>query len=354
MNVVPAVTADRAEAVLHDLAMIRARGPPAKGDGAVAVASADAPPPPVPAAEPPAPAPSARPTSSSPRATPRPPPPSSPRSRRSAPVKRASPGRRAPADRPRRRPSRPAGDAPPQVAALPAPDQPQADAPARPGPGPRQPRRATARRGQDLYKAGNYPAARQLADQAKAGKLGVDAQADDLLSQIALAEQGGALSMYESALDAVRKGEVARARALLTEVAAAGEGVDDGLRQKVQGLLDKLPADDAAGKASVTDRLAPADDAQTIDAQRLNAEVGTKIAEARRLQETDPEKAIAIYDQTLKAVKASGLPDAARPDDGPPPGSRHRAGQEGQGRLRRQDEGQEVPRGDRAEAAPHP
>src|SRR5262249_32813644 len=44
--------------------------------------------------------------------------------------------------------------------------------------------------------------------------------------------------------------------------------------------------------------------------QKLNAEVGTKIAEARRLQETDPDKAIAVYEQTLKAVKASGLPDS--------------------------------------------
>ena len=35
-------------------------------------------------------------------------------------------------------------------------------------------------------------------------------------------------------------------------------------------------------------------DAEALDAQKLNAEVGTKIAEARRLLETDPEKGIAI------------------------------------------------------------
>ena len=55
-------------------------------------------------------------------------------------------------------------------------------------------------------------------------------------------------------------------------------------------------------------------DAEALAAQKLNAEVGTKIAEARRLQETDPDKAIAIYEQTMKAVKASGLsPNLTRP-----------------------------------------
>ena len=55
-------------------------------------------------------------------------------------------------------------------------------------------------------------------------------------------------------------------------------------------------------------------DAEALAAQKLNAEVGTKIAEARRLQETDPDKAIAIYEQTMKAVKASGLsPNLMRP-----------------------------------------
>ena len=114
--------------------------------------------------------------------------------------------------------------------------------------------------------------------------------------------------MYESALDAVRKGKIDRARGLLTEVTAVGEGLDDGLRQKAQDLLGKLPKE-GAGKATVTDRIAPADDAETLAAQKLNAEVGTKIAEARRLLETDPDKAIALYEQTLKGVKASGLPD---------------------------------------------
>ena len=83
-----------------------------------------------------------------------------------------------------------------------------------------------------LYTSGNYPAARQLAEEAKAGKLGVDAQADELLAQIGLAEQGGALSLYESALAAMRNGDNARARALLTEVAAAGDSLDESLQAR--------------------------------------------------------------------------------------------------------------------------
>ena len=168
-----------------------------------------------------------------------------------------------------------------------------------------------------LYTSGNYPAARQLAEEAKAGKLGVDSQADELLAQIGLAEQGGALSLYESALSAMRNGENARARALLTEVAAAGGSLDESLQAKVQELLKKLPADDRAaprGKAVVGDKSPVIPDAEALAAQKLNAEVGTKIAEARRLQETDPDKAIAIYEQTMKAVKASGLsPNLMRP-----------------------------------------
>ncbi len=311
MNVVPSVTADRAEAVLHDIAMVKNGKPGVKGDGAVAVASADAAAPPPPAAES-----------------------LSARAEREA-NDLLSKGDQAAAEakfkeveaiRAQESGQPQPADAPPQVAALPTPDQPRADnaAPA-PAPAPGQVQVTTtpapapapvANRGEQLlgeakalYKANNYQAARQLADQAKTGGFGVETQADDLLSQIALAEQGGALGMYESALDAVRKGETDRAKGLLTEVTAAGEGVDESLRRKAQGLLDKLSSSEA-GKATVTDRAAPADDSQTLEAQKLNAEVGTKIAEARRLQETDPDKAIAMYGETLKAVKASGLPDS--------------------------------------------
>ncbi|MGC8641376.1 MAG: type II secretory pathway, component PulD, partial [Isosphaeraceae bacterium] len=164
-----------------------------------------------------------------------------------------------------------------------------------------------------LYTNGNYPAARQLAEAAKAAKLGVEAQADELLAQIGLAEQGGALSLYESALAAMRNGDNARARALLTEVSTAGGALDEGLLTKVQELLKKLPVD-TKGKAVVGEKTPVIPDAEALSAQKLNAEVGTKIAEARRLQETDPDKAIAIYQQTMKAVKAAGLsPSLMRP-----------------------------------------
>ena len=150
-------------------------------------------------------------------------------------------------------------------------------------------------------------------NEAKAGKFGVEAQADELIAQIALAEQGGALSLYEAALAALRSGDNGRARALLTEVAAAGDSLDDGLRAKVENLLQKLSTDEKAkpdGKSGTN----TAQDAEALAAQKLNAEVGTKIAEGRRLHETDPDKAIAIYEKTVQAVQASGLsPDLTRP-----------------------------------------
>ena len=128
-----------------------------------------------------------------------------------------------PADQPKNppghaRPGRAAkADAP--VALAPA-DQPNDQPPAPP-----EATQSPAGKGQQmlaearaLYTSGNYPAARQMAEEAKTGKLGVDGQADELLAQIGLAEQGGALSLYESALAAMRSGDNARARALLTEV----------------------------------------------------------------------------------------------------------------------------------------
>ena len=85
--------------------------------------------------------------------------------------------------------------------------------------------------------------------------------------------------------------------------------------QKVQDLLMKLSKGAGArARPSPPTRPRRSSDAETLAAQKLNAEVGTKIAEARRLQETDPDKAIAIYEQTLKAVKAAEIPEAlARP-----------------------------------------
>ena len=165
----------------------------------------------------------------------------------------------------------------------------------------------------ELYKNGNYQASKQLANEAKAGKFGVEAQADELIAQIALAEQGGALSLYEAALAALRTGDNGRARALLTEVAAAGDSLDEGMRAKVDNLLQKLSTDDK-GKADGKSGTRTAQDAEALAAQKLNAEVGTKIAEGRRLHEIDPDKAIAIYEKTVQAVQASGLsPDLTRP-----------------------------------------
>ena len=165
----------------------------------------------------------------------------------------------------------------------------------------------------ELYKNGNYQAVQADGVEAKAGKFGVEAQADELIAQIALAEQGGALSLYEAALAALRSGDNGRARALLTEVAAAGDSLDDSMRAKVENLLQKLSTDEK-GKPDGKSGTHAAQDAEALAAQKLNAEVGTKIAEGRRLHETDPDKAIAIYEKTVQAVQAAGLsPDLTRP-----------------------------------------
>ena len=158
-----------------------------------------------------------------------------------------------------------------------------------------------------LYDQGNFPAAKQLAEEAKAGKYGVDAKADEMISSIALTQQGGALQIYEAALDSLRKSDTPRARALLTEVLASGADLDDGMKKKVQDLLDKLPADDkpGSGKAVATDAL---NDVQALESQRANAEVASKVAEARRSYETDPDKAIQILTDELVVVKAKDLP----------------------------------------------
>ncbi|MDE2508133.1 MAG: type II secretory pathway, component PulD, partial [Planctomycetota bacterium] len=165
-----------------------------------------------------------------------------------------------------------------------------------------------------LYKDGNLQAARETAMRAKNSGTGVDAQADEMLATIALAEQGGALALYESALGAMRKGDNARARALLTEVASAGSSLDEGMLEKVQAMLQRIPADaHAVGKAIAADAPTASsrvDDTETLTAQRLNAEVGAKVAEARRMLEVDPDKSIAILDETLKSVKAAALPEA--------------------------------------------
>lgn len=158
-----------------------------------------------------------------------------------------------------------------------------------------------------LMGAGNFEAARIAAERAKSGGFGVEVQAEDLLAQIGLAAQNGSLALYEAALDALRKGDAGRAKALLTEIASV-PGVDEGMNQKVQDLLLKLSSDDKAAK----DEAAKPTDMTLVAAQKLNAEVGTKVAEARRHLETDPGKSIVLLDETLKVVKASEAPEAVK------------------------------------------
>ncbi len=101
-----------------------------------------------------------------------------------------------------------------------------------------------------LMSQGNFAEARQLAEQARDGGLGVETQAEDLLAQIALSAQGGSLKLYEAALDALRRGDVDRCRALLSEIAAQ-ENQDEVMMQKVQDLLARMPAD-AAGSGNAS------------------------------------------------------------------------------------------------------
>ncbi len=313
MNVVPSVTADRADDVLHDIAMTRSRKGDSKDDKAIAVAGATA----VAGAAGIAVAVES----------------ASAKAEREAdelvnkgdgkaaaakfaeaealcaeeagqPVDAAAALAPAAVAAPALVSALPAdGSAPASAPAPAAATAPTVDAPA-PAPAPVDAGTQLLAEATALYKSGNFTAAKETAERARAAKAD-GAKVDDLVSQITVAEQGGALSLYESAMDAVRKNDVARAKSLLNEVAAS-DGADDSLRAKAQGMLDKLPKDDA-GKAVATDKLA-ADDPDVIAAQKLNAEVGTKLAEARRLLDTDPDKAIGIYEQTLKGVEGSGLP----------------------------------------------
>ncbi len=308
MDVYPGLNADRAENVLHDIEMARANtrlmapAAPAMpstlpvqaevGTTAVAAAQPDQ----TSAGMPLAAAPAA--------------PVSDPAVRKiAAAVPDGGPELAAPADD---KTNATAAGSPPQVAAAsPAPEEP-APAPVSEAPAPAQ--APAGNRGEQLlaeakalYASGNFAGAREMAAQAKAGNFGVDAQADELIAQIGIAEQGGALALYEEALTAIRKGDASRARALLTEVAASGDSLDQGLRTKVNGLLEKL-AHSKGGQPGTATTVDAVQDAETIKAQKLNAEVGTKIAEARRYHEVDPDRALAMYQQAIQAVQGSGLP----------------------------------------------
>ena len=132
-------------------------------------------------------------------------PPDSPKNQSAQPAQATPPNTDSPAAEPAKADA-PVALAPADQSSIPAPAGPEASQqPAGKG----QQMLASARA---LYTGGNYPAARQMAEQAKAAHLGVDGQADELLAQIGLVEQGGALSLYESALGAMRANDPARAR----------------------------------------------------------------------------------------------------------------------------------------------
>ena len=89
-----------------------------------------------------------------------------------------------------------------------------------------------------------------------------------------LAEQATTVKIYDAALEAMKKTDYARARDLLEEMTHAD--LDEGTRQKVEDLLIRLRKD-GAGKAT----LGGAEDAATVNAQRVQAEIGTKMGKAR-------------------------------------------------------------------------
>ncbi len=301
MGVVPGLDADRAETVLHEIAMIRqqnrpAVAPPAPANGAAAsqtgvalahtnpsgVAADTA----VPATDPSVQRISAGEGNAGPELA--------------APAETAAAA--PPADQGAGAAPTVSGLEPVQAAAAPAP----LDAQSTPASPPGNRGEQLLAEAKALYTNANYSAALQLANEAKAGKFGVDAQAGELIAQINMAAQAKALSLYEEALASLRRGDNQRARNLLTEVAADESFDDENLKDKVQGLLQKLSSD-KGGSAAASPNDA-AQDADALAAQQLNAEVGTKIAEARRYHEIDPDKAIGIYEKTLQAVQGAALP----------------------------------------------
>ena len=286
LNVFPPVNADRADAVLHDIAMIKARGAaPAPAQVTAGAVGAD---------------------------------PSVQRAGRSAPVVAPAPVDPAAADplpipAPSPFPGAVVDPTPNPVAAPPAADVlptepaqapvPDASAPTAGPATPTNPGVQLLEQARALAVAGNFAAAKQAAVQARNGGFGVEAQADEALAQIGLVEQAGSLKFYESALDSMRKGDYDHARDLLTEMQS--RELDEGTRQKVEDLLARLPQG-KAGKATVGGQ----ESAETVNAQRVQVEVGTKMAEARRLMEIDPDKAVELLGETLESIRAAGLPES--------------------------------------------
>lgn len=289
LNVVPNVTSDRAEAVLHDLAMVKARGGDAVAAPVMTAATV---------AEQQADALLAQNQVDAARAK----------------FEEAERLRAQELGQPAGVPiamGPAAGTADPAIVRTQASEPIGLTIPGDPAPAAEAPALATPAAGNDaleqaraLLVSGNHRAAKAAALQAKQAGAGLDA--DNLLAQIAQSQQAAAMSLYEAALDGIRKGEVARSRALLNELAA--DDLDEAMAQRVQDLLTKIPGENSGQAPRAPAGLGSAgDDAEVVKAQQLNAEVGTKVAEARRKLETDPAEAVKILEQTMVAVKAAGL-----------------------------------------------
>lgn len=208
---------------------------------------------------------------------------------------------------------RPIADLPPQVAGpagIQDPPPPAADAPVALEP-PANPGAAMLDQAQALLRESNFAAAKQLAERVKKGGFGLDEKADETLAQISVAEQASGYKLYEAAVDALRKNDPGHAKALLNEILDSNLAVDETLSQKVQDLLLKLPKD-GPGKAVVSDLADGGADPRVLAAQRMNAEVGAKLGEARRLLETDPDRSIAVLEATMTMVKSAQVDDLAK------------------------------------------
>ena len=180
---------------------------------------------------------------------------------------------------------------------------------------------AAMEQAQALLKAGNFAAARAKAKEAMSRPELAEA-AEDLMAQIGLAEQAAALSLYENALAVMRQGDFPRAKAMLEEVLASQAELDPALHDRIRQMLERIVVPDAngdknvaEGQTAVTNGSKPVslEDAETIRVQRLNAEVGEAVAKARRMLEVDPDQSIRILEETLTRVQSEPVsPSASR------------------------------------------